>query len=99
MITKSKNLIQAQKSKGQNAKEPMKLTAIEKMLFAHLDESDDSSDEQNETIGGQNKVGGSVREEGLHADSNENSSVRGAPANSVVNGGRPQRKTKSKNEI
>ena len=77
----------------------MKLTAIEKMLFAHLDESDDSSDEQNETIGGQNKVGGSVREEGLHADSNENSSVRGAPANSVVNGGRPQRKTKSKNEI
>ena len=37
-----KFLIQAQKSKGQNAKEPMKLTAIEKML---LDESDDSSDD------------------------------------------------------
>lgn len=44
-------------------------------------------------------MGGSVREEGLHADSNENSLIRGAPANSVANGGRPQRKTKSKDQI
>ena len=77
----------------------MKLTALEKMLFAQLDESDDSSDEQNQTNGGQNKLGGSVREEGLNADSNENSLIRGAPANSVANGGRPQRKTKSKDQI
>ena len=77
----------------------MKLNEIEMMLFAHLDESDDSSNDQNETVGGQVKLGGSVREEGLNADSNENScSIRGAPANSVANGGgRPQRKTKSKN--
>ena len=69
-------------------------------MFAHLDESDDSSDEQNETIGGgQMKIGGSVREEGLHADSNEESSLRDVPASSVANGGRPQRKTKSKNEV
>ena len=65
------------------------------MLFAHLDESDDSSDEQNDTNGAPAKIGGSVREEGLNADSNENSSIRGAPASSVAGGGRPQRKQKS----
>ena len=80
----------------------MKLTAIEKML---LDESDDSSDDQNdfnETAPvGKVKTSGSVRDEGLHVDSNEGSSIRCAPAtNSVVNGGRPQRKkTNSKNGI
>ena len=75
------------------------MTDIEKMLFAHLDESDDSSDEQNDTNGAPAKIGGSVREEGLNADSNENSSIRGAPASSVAGGGRPQRKQKSKNEV
>ena len=30
----------------------MKLNEIEMMLFAHLDESDDSSNDQNETVGG-----------------------------------------------
>ena len=70
-------------------------------MFAHLDDSDDSSDEQNnnETNGGSKaKIGGSVRDEGPHGDSNEGSSLRGAPASSVTNGGRPQRRTKSKNE-
>ena len=44
------------------------------------------------------KVGDSMREEGgLHADSNDESSLRGGVANSVGNGGRPQRRTKSKN--
>ena len=80
----------------------MELTEIERML---QDESDDSSDDQNELNEtapvGRAYMGGSIREEGLHADSNEGSSIRCAPAtNSVVNGGRPQRKkTKSKNEV
>lgn len=63
-------------------------------------ESDCSEDEQNGTMAVKStKRGGSMREEGLHADSNENSSLRGAPPSSVANGGgggRPQRRSKSK---
>jgi len=61
-------------------------------------ESDSSDEDQNETLVAKSiKKGGSMREEGLHADSNENSSLRGAPTISVVNGGgRPQRRSKSK---
>jgi len=66
-------------------------------MFGNDDESDASDDEQNDTHGAPMKVGGgSLREEGPCGESNEGSSVRGAAA-SVTNGGRPQRKTKSKN--
>ena len=51
-------------------------------------ESDSSEEEPNVLFAGskKEKLGGSMREEGLHADSNENSSLRGAPPSSVVNG-------------
>ena len=91
-------LNQAQKSKGQNAKGPIELTEIEKLLFAADDESDDSDNDLNEPFGNcfgaSNRLGGSHRDEGLQADSNEGSS---AQPNNLTNGGRPQRKPKSKN--
>ena len=92
-------LNQAQKSKGQNAK-AIKLTEIEKLLFAHGDESDDSDEDMNDQFGGgfgaPSRLG-SHREEGLQVDSNEGSSV--IQANNLTTGGRPQRKPKSKNLI
>ena len=65
-------------------------------MFGNDDESDGSDYEQKDTHGAPMKVGSSLREEGPCAESNEGSSLRGAAA-SVTNGGRPQRKTKSKN--
>ena len=69
-------------------------------MFANFDESDDSSDEHNnETIHSQvNQRCVSVRDEGPHVDSNENSLIRVAPPMSVANtnNSRPQRKSKSK---
>lgn len=61
-------------------------------------ESDSSDEDQNGTLVAKSiKRGGSLREEGIHVDSNENSSLRGAPASLLVNGaGRPQRRSKSK---
>ena len=88
----------------------MKLTDVEKMMFANFDESDESSDEHNnETIHSQqaNQRCVSVRDDGPLNDSNENSLIRAAPSMSVVtttaaanqNNSRPQRKSKSKTQI
>ena len=78
----------------------MKLTDVEKMMFANDDESDDSSDgHNNDTIHSQaNQRCVSVRDEGPQLDSNENSFIRVAPPMSVTNtsNSRPQRKSKSK---
>ena len=97
MFSHKLKLNQAQKSKGQNAKGQIELTEIEKLLFAADDESDDSDNDMNEPFGtcfgATSRLGGSHREEGLQADSNEGSSIQ---PNNQTNGGRPQRKPKSK---
>ena len=75
----------------QTGKEPIKLTAVEEMLFAadDDDQSDCSDDNPNETNVGKVQYTSSLREQSHHIESNEESSIRGAPPSSVANGGRP----------
>jgi len=68
------------------------LTDVEKMLFALDDDSDESAELVQETLvaaGPPIQQSSSLRDSSLHLESNEGSSIRGAPASSVANGGRP----------
>ena len=75
------------------------MTAVEEMLFALDDDSEDSEENPKEALiaaGAPTKQASSLRDLSVHIESNEGSSIRGAPTNSVANGGRPQRRSKSK---
>lgn len=62
-------------------------------MFCNDDESSSSDDDANEVQGVSFMHSTSLREEVQPTESNEGSSIRGA---GITNGGRPQRKTKSK---
>ena len=66
------------------------MTAIEKLLFEAAGESDeDSSETQNHTshVAPILKIG--AGDDGMHVESNEGSSLPGAPLNNVTSVGRP----------
>ena len=67
------------------------------LLFQNNDESDDSEEDNLEApAAGPAKIG--LQDQAPQLESNEGSSIR-APSSTVTNGGRPQRKSKSKKKF
>ena len=75
----------------------MELTDLEKLLYGGDDDEEDDSEENNPEPQKIGKLGStSMRDDAPQMDSYDTNSLAGAGVTSLTNGGRPQRRQKSK---